>query len=125
MKVSQAPMRVSRKWLHWAHGPGAEDGQELALKLIGLAASQGRNLAIEINDPVLVAEIVDVAELYQTTRPGDALHDMGPWWRAQPARLIRAGRAWLRRQAPATATKGTQVRQPTNDSSGLVGKANP
>lgn len=122
MTVSQAPMRVSRKWLHWAHGPGAEEYQELALKLIGLADTPGRNRAIEINDPALVAEIVDVAELYQATRPGDALYDMGPWWRAQPARLIREGRAWLKRQAPAAATKGLKAQHPKSDSSGQVAK---
>lgn len=108
------PLRLSRKWLHWAHGPGAEDCQELALKLIAIADSPGPSRSVEITDPALVAEIVDVAELYHPAKLGDALCEMGPWWRAQPARIIREGRALLKRQA--SATKGSSAQQGVGDS---------
>ena len=74
-------MKVSRKWIDWAHGPGAEDGQSLAMTLCDLA---------------LIAELVDVAELYRNPCTGDALYDMGPWWIGQPRRIISEGRAALR-----------------------------
>ena len=35
--------------------------------------------SIAVTDPVLIAELVDVAELYVNPCRGDALHDMGPW----------------------------------------------
>ena len=53
--------------------------------------------SIEVADPVLIAELVDVAGLYVNPRRGDALHDMGPWWMGQPRRIISEGRAELLR----------------------------
>lgn len=91
-------MKVSRRWIEWAHGPGAEDGQELATRLVGLADGPGRG-SVEIRDMVLIAEVVSVAELYRNPAPGDALYDMGPWWMGQPARLIRDGRIELRKNS--------------------------
>lgn len=88
-------VKVSRKWIEWAHGPGAEDGQPLALQLCELASAPGKG-NIEINDPELIAEIVNVAETYQNPTFGDALYDMGLWWRGQPRKIIKAGRAELR-----------------------------
>ena len=88
-------MKVSRKWIDWAHGPGAEDGQPLAMTLCDLASSPGTS-AIRITDPALIAEVVDVAELYRNACTGDALYDMGPWWMGQPRRIISEGRASLR-----------------------------
>ena len=32
-------MKVSRRWIEWAHGPGAEDGQPLATGLCDLASA--------------------------------------------------------------------------------------
>lgn len=77
-------MKVSRKWIEWAHGPGAEDGQPLAMTR-DLASSPGTS-AVCISDPALIVELVDVAELYRNPRAGDALYDMGLWWRGQPRR---------------------------------------
>ena len=71
-------MKVSRKWIDWAHGPGAEDGQSLAMTLCDLASSPGTG-AVCVTDPVLIAELVDVAELYRNPCAGDALFDMGLW----------------------------------------------
>jgi hypothetical protein len=88
-------MKVSRKWIEWAHGPGAEDGQPLATTLCDLASSPGTG-AVCITDPALIAELVDVAELYRNPCTGDALYDMGPWWMGQPRRIISEGRAALR-----------------------------
>ena len=89
-------MKVSRRWIDWAHGPGAEDGQPLAIRLCDLARAPGAG-SIEVADPALIAELVDVAELYANPCRGDALHDMGPWWMGQPRRITSGGRAELLR----------------------------
>ena len=88
-------MKVSRRWIEWAHGPGAEDGQPLAMSLCDLASAPGVG-SIEVAEPALIAELVDVAGLYVNPCRGDALHDMGPWWMGQPRRIISEGRASLR-----------------------------
>lgn len=88
-------MKVSRRWIESAHGPGAEDGQPLAMSLCDLASAPGAG-AIEVADPALIAELIDVAGLYVNPCRGDALHDMGPWWMGQPRRIISEGRASLR-----------------------------
>ena len=79
-------MKVPRRLIEWAHGPGAEDGQPLAMSLCDPASAPGVG-AIEVADPALIAELVDVAGLYVNPCRGDALHDMGPWWmgRKRPA----------------------------------------
>ena len=94
-------MKVSRRWIEWAHGPGAEDGQPLAMSLCDLAGAPGAG-SIEVADPALIAELVDVAGLYVNPCRGDALHDMGPWWMGQPRRVISEGRAELLRATLAT-----------------------
>ena len=88
-------MRVSRRWIEWAHEPGAEDGQPLAMSLCDLASAPGVG-SIEVVAPALIAELVDVAGLYVNPGRGDALHDKGPWWMGQPRRIISEGRASLR-----------------------------
>ena len=55
-------MKVSRRWIEWAHGPGAEDGQPLAMSLCDLASAPGAG-SIEVADPALIVELVDVAGL--------------------------------------------------------------
>ena len=91
-------MRVSRRWIEWAHGLGTEDGQPLAMSLCDLAGAPGAG-SIEVADPVLIAELVDVAGPYVNPCRGDAMHEMGPWWMAQPRRVISDGRAKLLRAA--------------------------
>ena len=88
-------MKVSRRWIEWAHGPGAEDDQPLAMSLCDLASSPGAG-SIEVADLALIAELVDVAGLYVNPCRGDALHDMGPWWMGQPRRIISEERASVR-----------------------------
>ena len=61
-----------------------------------MASSPGSG-SISVSDPALIAELVDVAELYVNPCRGDALHDMGPWWMGQPRRIISEGRAELLR----------------------------
>ena len=53
-------MKVSKRWIEWAHGPGAEDGQPLAMRLCDLASAPGVG-SIGVGDAVLIAELVDVA----------------------------------------------------------------
>jgi hypothetical protein len=65
------------------------------MSLCDLASAPGVG-AIEVGDPALIAELVDVAGLYVSPCRGDALHDMGPWWMGQPRRIISEGRASLR-----------------------------
>lgn len=88
-------MRVSRKWIEWAHVPPAESGVEASLRLCELADAPGRG-AVEVTDLDLVRELVDVAETYCRPARGDALWDMGPWWCAQPRKVIDEGRRVLR-----------------------------
>ena len=88
-------MKVSRRWIVWAHGPGAQDGQPLATSLCDLASAPGAG-SIEVADPALIAELVDVAGLYVNPYRGDAVHAMGPWWMGQPRRLFLEGRSSLR-----------------------------
>lgn len=88
-------MKVSERWIEWAHGPGAEEGQPLAMSLCELASAPGSGLIL-VGDPALIAELVDVAELYVNPRRGDALNDMGLWWIGPPRRVISEGRASLR-----------------------------
>ena len=89
-------MRVSRKWIEWAHTPPAESGVEASEKLCELADDGTRNAFVEVTDPALVKEIVSVAECYQRPVAGDSLYEMGPWWRNQPRKVITEGRALLR-----------------------------
>ena len=93
-------MKVSRRWIEWAHGPGAEDAQPLAMTLCDLASAPGTG-SVSVTDPALIAELVDGAELYVNPRRGDALHDMGPWWMGQPRQIISEGLAALRERRPA------------------------
>ena len=88
-------MKVSRKWILWAHTPPAESDVAESVRLCDMAEQSGRG-AIEITDPALVAELISVAECYRNPKAGDALFDMGPWWRGQPRKVIEAGRAALR-----------------------------
>jgi len=88
-------MKVSMRWIEWAHGPGAKDGQPLAASLCDLASAPGVG-SISVTDLALIAELVDVVGLYVNPRRGDALHDRGPWWMAQPHWIISGGRASLR-----------------------------
>jgi len=94
-------MRVSKRWIEWAHGPGADDGQELAGRLVTLAEST-KDTAVTLTDAVLVAEVVDVAGLYHPPCRGDALYDMGPWWLGQPRKIIKEGREFLHAHAAAS-----------------------
>ena len=68
------------------------------MALCDLASSPGTG-SVSVTDPALIAELVDVAELYVNPRRGDALHDMGPWWMGQPRQIISQGRVELRRGA--------------------------
>jgi len=50
-------MKVSRRWIEWAHGPGAEDGQPLAMSLCDLAGAPGAptaglDLHVKLGDEV-------------------------------------------------------------------------
>ncbi len=92
-------MKVSRRWIEWAHGPGAEDGQPLAMSLCYLASTAGVG-SIEVASPALIAELVNVAGLCVQPCRGDALHAMGPWWMGQPRRIVSEGIAAQRALRP-------------------------
>ncbi len=88
-------MKVSRKWIEWAHTPPAESSVEASVKLCELADGPGQG-SVEVEDPELLKELVSVAECYRNPSSGDSLYDMGPWWRGQPRKIISEGRAALR-----------------------------
>ena len=56
-------MKVSRRWIEWAHGPGAEDGQPLAMRLCDLASAPGAG-SIAVADPALIVELVMEVAFY-------------------------------------------------------------
>ena len=70
------------------------------MTLCDLASAPGTG-SVSVTDPALIAELVDVAELYVNPRRGDALHDMGPWWMGQPRQIISEGLAALRERRSA------------------------
>ena len=89
-------MRVSRRWIEWAHGPvvereDAEATVPSSVRLLTLAASAGRG-ALDITDPSLLGELLSVAECYG---PGSVTDEMGPWWKGEQARVVREARAAL------------------------------
>lgn len=88
-----APFRVSADYIEWAHGPAAEDGQERAKALcaqaVGAHGAPGKGPRyILVSDPVLVAEIADVAELYVGGQDNDL----------RAARVRSRALLWLREQ---------------------------
>lgn len=73
-------MRVSRRWIEWAHGRVVERAAVEAtvpssLRLMEIAESPGRG-AIEITDRSLLTEPLSVAECYGS---GSVTVEMGPW----------------------------------------------
>lgn len=52
-------MKVSRKWIEWARGPGAEDGQDLATRLVAIAEAPGTG-SVDIADLDLIAARPDL-----------------------------------------------------------------
>jgi hypothetical protein len=63
-------LKVSAAYIDWAHGPGAEDGQPLAMELCALPV-KNKQVCIPLTRQDLIAEIASVAELYVGGRPGD------------------------------------------------------
>lgn len=92
-------MKVSRRWIEWAHVAESESGPERypeSCKLMELAESRGRG-AVEVNDAALLRELLAVAECYG---PGSATDDMGPWWRGERNRVVKEARGIARNRKP-------------------------
>jgi hypothetical protein len=87
-------MRVSRKWIEWAHVAEAEMAEKYpaSAALMELAVGPGKG-SVEVTDPALLRELLAVAECYG---PGSATDEMGPWWKAERNRVVREARAALR-----------------------------
>jgi len=84
------PFTVSKEWIDYAHGPGADDGQGLATKLVMLEPKGG---SVRITEWALVDEVCDVAELYEggtSVQEDDRL-----WFRMYPFKLVKRARRWL------------------------------
>lgn len=79
------PFKISARWIDYAHGPGAEDGQPLATRLTDLPSNKAG--IVTVPDVLLVCEIADVAELYA----GDG-DEMG----ASAKRTMKRAIEWLR-----------------------------
>lgn len=73
-------MKVSRKWIEWAHGPGAEDGQPLAMRLCDLAGAPG-------------AGSIRVAEHYFDLYRGLASRCTRLWWMFGSAGNFQKGKS--------------------------------
>lgn len=88
-------MKVSCKWIEWAHQPPAESGVEQSVRLCELAEGT-KARSVDVTQADLLRELVSVAECYRRPTRGDGLYEMGPWWRSQPRKIIEEGRAALR-----------------------------
>ena len=79
--------RVSLAYLDWAHGPAAEDGHDKAIRLMNIIPKGpfGKEYCL-VSDPVLVAEIADVAELYVGSGETDL----------RAARVLSRAKDWLK-----------------------------
>jgi hypothetical protein len=83
------PFRVSCNYVYWAHQPGADDGQPLAVEIMTLhdSVQPGRDFVlVPEGRPDLVHEIMDVAGLYVGGRDTDL----------RAARVLNRARVWLR-----------------------------
>ena len=69
-KQTPGPFRVSARWIDYAHGPGADDRQPLALELCDLPVKGGQ-VEIPADRLDLVKEIMSVANCYFGGMPGD------------------------------------------------------
>jgi hypothetical protein len=68
-------MKVLRRGIGRAQGPGAGDGQPLAMSWCNLAGAPDAG-SIKVADQALIAELVDMTGLCVNSCPCDALHDM-------------------------------------------------
>lgn len=91
------PFRVNSQWIDYAHGPGAEDGQPLAVRLTQDLHGDSSHMLVADRD--LVEEIVDVAKLY--TSHSNVQDDDRLWFRGYPKSVIKRGEAWLRAEVSA------------------------
>jgi hypothetical protein len=86
------PFTVNAYWIHYAHGPGAEDGHALAQELVNLAYDAG-DKPVKLTKREHVDEVRDVAELYDgnsAVQDDDRL-----WFRLYPHKVIKRAKAWL------------------------------
>lgn len=65
------PFRVSADYIDWAHGPGAESEQPLAMRICATEVHPAPSPYMLFDDPQLVREIASVAELYCNHERGD------------------------------------------------------
>jgi len=86
-------MKVSRRWIEWAHEPPAESGNEASEMLCRMAASPGQG-RIEVTDRRLLGELLSVAACYG---PRTATAEMGSWWSGEQRRVVREARAEIER----------------------------
>ncbi|HEY8710823.1 MAG TPA: hypothetical protein VIM34_22825 [Burkholderiaceae bacterium] len=66
----------------------------MAMTLCELASAPGSG-SIPVSEPELIAELVDVDELFVNPFRCEPLRDMGPWWLGRPRRTISEGKAEL------------------------------
>ena len=85
-------MRVSRKWIEWAHRPPAESSVAGSIKLCELADAPGRG-RVDVTDLDLIYELLDVAQCYGKNT---VLEEMGPWWNGEHRRIMYEARKALR-----------------------------
>ena len=70
--MNPEPVMVSTKYIEFAHGPAAEDGNWAAMCLIDLAHCEVKR-CVDVRSPELIVELRSVAQLWA---PGG---DAAPW----------------------------------------------
>lgn len=85
------PLTVNAQWVYYAHNPGAEDEQPLAVRLCELITDN--DAPIKLTDVDLVREVLSVAELYDGA--SSVQDDDRLWFRVYPGKLIKRCKAWL------------------------------
>lgn len=89
-KSERKPLSLSAAWISYAHGPGAESGQPLAIELCDLAVQSGR-VHIPVDRLDMAREVISVAGLY-TSYSVDADDRKRA---ARAIRVIARCREWL------------------------------
>ena len=59
-----ATFNISKNWIDWAHGPGAESDQPMAEALCAMPANKRGQIEIPDGRRDMIEEVMSVAELY-------------------------------------------------------------
>lgn len=100
-RAVRKPLTISAHWIYYAHNPGADSGQPLAIELTELPIRSGRTI-IPADREDMVREIISVAELYAGGRCVDQYDRMRSM---RAARVIKRCREWLGAKSPGASSE--------------------